>query len=88
MLKAINTKILLGILAALTAIGGLLVHQDHLREQQAADAARVRAILEQQQKEAEAQKKHNEKFMKDVEEKKKHAKYAGNGSKVWQTYVP
>lgn len=31
MLKAINTKILLAILAALAAIGGLLAHQNHVK---------------------------------------------------------
>lgn len=59
MLKAINTKILLGILAALTAIGAMLVHQNHVNEQATAAAARSAAVLEQQQKDTDAQEKHD-----------------------------
>ena len=51
MLKAINAKILLAILAALTLIGGLLVHQNHVSERAAANAAKATQILQQQQKE-------------------------------------
>jgi cell division protein FtsL len=48
MLTAINTKILLAILAALIAIGGALAYQRH-------ETAKGAAILEQQQKQAEWQ---------------------------------
>ncbi len=40
MLKAINTKILLAILAALSAIGGAVTYQRHETEKAAAAAAR------------------------------------------------
>ncbi len=78
MLKAINTKILFAILATLTAIGGLLVHQNHVN---AAAAAKSAAILEQQQKATEQQKKHDEEFWKEVEaNKKRHSSAIGGGS--------
>ncbi len=87
MLKAINTKILIAILAALTAIGGLLVHQNHVNEQHAADAAKARAILEQQQKATDDQKKHDAEFWKKVEADKKHSSVNGGGSQT-NSYVP
>ena len=43
MLKAINTKLLIAILAALAVIGGLLVRQNGIRKEQAAAAARTAA---------------------------------------------
>lgn len=87
MLKAINTKILLGILAALTAIGVLLVHQNHVNEQAAA-AARSAAVLEQQQKATDAQKKHDAEFWREVEaNKKKHSSDIGGGSST-NSYIP
>ena len=88
MLKALNMKILVGILAALTAIGALLVHQNHVNEQRAADAARAREILEQQQKAADAVKKDDENMRKQVEaNKKKHSAYDHDGSKT-NSYIP
>ncbi len=88
MLKALNIKILIGILAALTAIGALLVHQNQVNEQRAADAARAREILEQQQNAADAVKKDDENMRKQVEtNKKKHNAYDHDGSKT-NSYIP
>ena len=47
MFKAINTKILLAILAVLTAIGGALTYQRHEAAKAAAAAAKAAAILQQ-----------------------------------------
>ena len=44
MLKAINTKILLAILAALTAIGGALTYQRHEAAKATAAAAKNRHV--------------------------------------------
>ncbi len=88
MLKAINTKILIGILAAITAIAALLVHQNAVNERKAADAAKVRMILEQQQRDADAARKDDEQMRKTVEtNKKKHSNYDSNGSKM-DSYIP
>ncbi len=88
MLKAINTKILIGILAALTAIGALVVHQNAVNERKAADAAKVRMILEQQQRDADAARRDDEQMRKTVEtNKKKHSNYDRNGSKM-DSYIP
>ena len=57
MLNAINAKILLAILAALTAIGGAVAYQRHETEKAAAAAAKAAAILQQQQRNAEEQRK-------------------------------
>ena len=87
MLKAINTKILLAILAVLTTIGGLLVHQNHVNEQRAADAAKARAILEQQQKATEDQKKQDESERKRLDEQKRKSRsWDSGGSSV--KYIP
>lgn len=59
MLKAINTKILLAILAALTAIGSAITYQRHEAAKAAAAAAKAAAIFQQQQKEAEERKAAN-----------------------------
>ncbi len=84
MLKAINTKILLAILAALTAIGGTLTYQRHEAAKAAAAAAKAAAILQQQQKEAE-----DEAFRQRVEaDKKMHGSAAAHEGKTWQKCIP
>jgi Tfp pilus assembly major pilin PilA len=89
MLKAINTKILLAILAALTAIGGALTYQRHEAAKAAAAATKSAAILQQQQKEAEERKAENEAFQRRVEaDKRKHNSAAANEGKTWQKYIP
>jgi len=87
MLKAINTKILLAILAALTAIGGTLAYQRH--ETAKAAAAKAAAILQQQQKEADEQKAAAEAFRQRVDaDRKKHSSAAAHEGKAWRTYIP
>lgn len=89
MLSAINTKILIAILAVLTAIGALVVHNNRVNEKAAADAARAAAILQQQQKAAEDAKKANEETAKHIKEiQKKHSSYDRDGSKTITTYMP
>ena len=82
MLEAINTKILLAILAALTAIGSAVIY----RSQEAHKAA---AILQQQQHDAEERERQDEAFRKKVEQdKKRHNSAAGNEGKTWKSYIP
>jgi Flp pilus assembly protein TadG len=89
MLKAINTKLLLAILAALTAIGGALTYQRHEAAKAAAAAAKAAAILQQQQKEAEDQRQRDEAFRQRVEaDKEKHNSAAAHEGKTWQKYIP
>lgn len=89
MLKVLNTKILIAILAVLTAIAGAVVYQKEQAKKAADAAAKAAAILQQQQDEAEAQKRHAMEFQKQVEEKKKASKaFNKGGSKTWQNYVP
>ena len=89
MLKAINTKILLAILVALTAIGGALTYQRHEAAKAAAAAAKAAAILQQQQKEAEDQRQRDEAFRQRVEaDKEKHNSASAHEGKTWQKYIP
>ncbi|HEY4381386.1 MAG TPA: hypothetical protein VGN01_13630 [Acidobacteriaceae bacterium] len=89
MLKAINAKIVLAILAALSAIGGAVAYQRHETEKAAAAAAKAAAILQQQQKDAERQKEHDEAFRKQVEQdRQRHNSAAGHESSTWQKYLP
>ncbi len=89
MLKAINTKILLAILAALITIGGAFTYQRHEAAKAAAAAAKAAAILQQQQKEAEERKAEDEAFRQRVEvDKKKHNSVAAHEGKTWQKYIP
>ena len=89
MLSAINTKILLAILAALCAIGGAVAYQRHETETAAKAAAKAAAILEQQQKDAQEQKARDEAFRQRVEaDKKRHNSAAAQEGKTWKSYVP
>ena len=82
MLKAINTKILLAILAALAAIGSAVIYQSH-------EAHKAAAILQRQQRDAEERNKVDEEFRKKVEQdKKRHNSAAGNEGKTWKSYIP
>lgn len=89
MLNAINTKLLIAILAALTAIGAAVVYQRNQSEKAAAAAAKTAAILQQQQDDAEAQKERGEAFRKQVEQdRKQHNSAAAHEGKTWKTYLP
>ncbi len=89
MLKAINTKLLLAILAALTAIGGVLTYQRHEAAKAAAAAAKAAAGLQQQRKDAEDRKAEDEAFRQRVEaNKKKHNSAATHEGKTWKKYIP
>ncbi|WP_058188588.1 hypothetical protein [Terracidiphilus gabretensis] len=82
MLKAINTKILLAILAALTAIGSAVIYQSH-------EAHKAAAILQRQQHDAEESARQDEAFRNKVEQdKKRHNSAAGNEGKTWKSYIP
>jgi hypothetical protein len=89
MLKAINTKILLAILAALVAIGATLVHIHSVNQAAAASAAKAAALLQIQQDEADVARKHDEELKKGIiEQRKKNNVNPANGSKTWTTYLP
>jgi Flp pilus assembly protein TadG len=89
MLTAINTKILIAILAALTVIGGAVIYQRDQAQKAAVAAAKAAAILQQQQKDAEGQKEQDEAFRKQVEaDKSRHNSAAAHEGKTWKTYIP
>jgi len=89
MLNAINTKLLIAILAVLTAIGSAVIYQRHESAKAAAAAAKAAAILQQQQKEAEEQKERDQAFHKQVEQNKaRHNSAAAHEDKTWKTYLP
>jgi len=89
MLKAINTKLLVAILAALTAIGAALVHEHEVNKQAAESAAKSAAILQKQQDDADAAKKHDAELWDGIrKQRKKNNVNPVNGSKTWTTYVP
>lgn len=89
MLKVINTKVLIAILAVLTAIAGLMVHQHEVSERNAAAAANAAAISAQQQRDAEAAQKADQQMRENIQRlRKQHDSNHANESKSWQTYVP
>ena len=90
MLKLVNTKILVAILAALTVLAGLLVRQHEVNERNAAAAEKAAAVLQQQQREADAKKKADQEFIDRVNKRKQQQKNLnpGHESKGWQTYIP
>ena len=74
MLKAINTKFLLAILAALLTIVGALAYRR-------CEIGKAAMVL-QRQKQYDA-------FRQQVKkDKKKHTSTAGNEGKTWQKYLP
>ena len=82
MLAAINTKLLLAILAVVVAIGSVIAY-DHNETVKAAN------ILKQQQQEAQRQRQQAEDYAKKVsEEQRKHNTNPANGSKTWTSYLP
>jgi chromatin segregation and condensation protein Rec8/ScpA/Scc1 (kleisin family) len=82
MLKLLNTKLLLAILAVLVPIASTAMYQRH-------EAAEAAAILEQQQRDAVQRMQEDEAFRKKVEaDKKRHNSAAGNEGKTWKTYTP
>ncbi|ADW71394.1 hypothetical protein [Granulicella tundricola] len=89
MLKAVNTKILVAILAVLSAIGATLIHIHDTNQAAAASAAKAAAILQLQKDDADAAKKHDEELWKGIrEQRKKNNVNPTGGSKPWTTYVP
>jgi len=72
MLKVVNTKILLVILAVLIAIAGTLAYHRHEAE---------KAALQRQQE----YERFRQQVEKD---KKKHSSAAANEGKTWQKYIP
>ena len=89
MLAAINTKILLAILAALTVIGGAVLYQRDQTAKAAAAAAKAAEILQLQRDDNEYLKQENDALRKQVEaEKKRHSSAAAHEGKTWKTYLP
>ena len=89
MLKAINTKILLGILAALIAISGVLYKQAEDRKAAAAAAIKTAQILKQQQDAQQAERDRYAELARQVNaEKQKQIATPKKNSKVWTNYLP
>ena len=87
--SAINTKLLVAILAALGTIAALLVHQQIEAEKTAKAAAQAAAILKQQQDAEQKRQKDYEEFMAKVEaERHKDSKMPADQGKTWRTYLP
>ncbi|HEX4029184.1 MAG TPA: hypothetical protein VHX20_02425 [Terracidiphilus sp.] len=72
MLQALQTKILLAILAALLAIAGAVAYQRHEAAQAALERHREYELFRQQVE----------------KDKKKHSSAAANEGKTWQKYIP
>ena len=82
MLKLLNTKLLIAILAVLAALASAAIYQRH-------EAAKAAAILELQQRDAAQRKQEDEAFRKKVEaDGRRHNSAAGNEGKTWKSYIP
>ncbi len=89
MLTAINMKILLAILAALTVIGGAAIYQRDEAAKTAAATARAAQLLQLQKDDNDYLKQENEALRKQVEaDKKQHNSAAAHEGKTWKTYIP
>ena len=89
MLTAINTKILLAILAALTVIGGAAIYQRDEAAKTAAATAKATQLLQLQKDDNDYLKQENEALRKQVEaDKKQHSSAAAHEGKTWKTYIP
>jgi stalled ribosome alternative rescue factor ArfA len=72
MLQAVQTKILLAILAALMAIAGAVAYERHEEAKAALERQRQYELFRQQVE----------------KDKKKHSSAAANEGKTWQKYIP
>jgi len=89
MLTAINTKILLAILAALTVIGGAAIYQRDEAAKTAAATAKAAQLLQLQKDDNDYLKQENEDLRKQVEaDKKQHSSAAAHEGNTWKTYIP
>ena len=89
MLNAINRKILLAILAALTVIGGAALYQRDQAVKTSAASAKAAEILQLQKDDNDYLKQENEALRKQVEaDKKRHSSTAAQEGKTWKTYIP
>ena len=89
MLTAMNTKILLAILAALTVIGGAAIYQRDEAAKTAAATAKAAQLLQLQKDDNDSLKQENEGLRKQVEaDKKQHSSAAAHEGKTWKTYIP
>ena len=89
MLNAINTKILLAILTALTVIGGAAIYQRDEAANTAAATARAAQLLQLQKDDNDYLKQENEALRKQVEaDKKQRSSAAAHEGKTWKTYIP
>lgn len=89
MLKLLNTKILLAILAAVLALGAYAAREHELHQRAAAAAAQAAALLQQQHDAAEAARKHDEELRTFIEKQHRtHDMSPARGSKTWTTYIP
>ena len=89
MLTAINTKILLAILAVLTVIGGAAIYQRDEAAKTAAATARAAQLLHLKKDDNDYLKQENEALRKQVEaDKKQHSSAAAHEGKTWKTYIP
>ncbi len=89
MLTAMNTKILLAILAALTVIGGAAIYQRDEAAKTAAATAKAVQLLQLQKDDNDYLKQENEALRKQVEaDKKQHSSAAAHEGKTWKTYIP
>ena len=89
MLNAVNTKILLAILAAITALGAVAIHEHAVNERTAAAATKAAAILQQQKDDSDAAKKHDAELWQGIRKQRKTNNVnPANSSKTWTTYVP
>ena len=82
MLKLINTKTLIAILAVLSVLAGIMYRNYQANAKAAAAAAALAEQQRKEQQEADA-------LRKSVEEKrKKQNNNAGDSSKTWKSFVP
>ena len=88
MLKLLNTKILLAMLAAVLLIGAYMVHENSIN-QQAADAATKSAALLQKQQDAEdAAKKYNDELLEGIQKAQQKSNAMPTNGSNSNHYIP
>ena len=89
MLKLLNTKLLIAILAALGVIASAAIYQRDQASKTAAATAKAAEILQIQKDDNDYLKQENEALRKQVEaDKKRHNSAAGNEGQTWKSYIP
>ncbi len=85
MLTALNTKLLIAILAAVTAIGSIVAYDHHKAAEAAEKAAAAAEVL---QKQHQQEVDYENQIQAQIKKARKNNTNPANESSTWDNYIP